>query len=305
VQVWWQPWIGNVASWIKKNGWLFDTIIASRHDVAASYIRLARRHAPTARFVFDTVDLHFLREQREAELAGDAALLRKAARTRERELKMVRKADITVVVSPVEKELLQREVPGERIDVLSNVHRTKPDRVGFDGRRGLVFVGSFRHPPNVDAAIWMAREVFPLIRAQREDIELHLVGAYATREVLALGQLPGVRAHGHVTDLDAFMDGCRIGLAPLRYGAGVKGKINLSMAHGQPVVATPAAIEGMHLRDGVDVMVGTDAQAFADAVLRLHDDRALWETLAGNGIENVERYFSFETARIALRKILG
>jgi glycosyltransferase involved in cell wall biosynthesis len=123
--------------------------------------------------------------------------------------------------------------------------------------------------------------------------------------VQALGELPGVRIHGHVPDLDPFMDGCRIGLAPLRYGAGVKGKVNLSMAHGQPVVATPAAVEGMHLRDGVDVLVGADAQDFADAVLRLYDDRALWETLSRHGIENIEKHFSFDAAREVLRRLLG
>src|SRR3546814_1900450 len=83
------------------------------------------------------------------------------------------------------------------------------------------------------------------------------------------------------------MDGCRVAVAPLRYGAGVKGKVNLSMAHGQPVVSTPCAVEGMHLRDGHDVLVADDAAAFADAVVRLHEDEALWTTLSRNGLDNV------------------
>ncbi|HTD28746.1 MAG TPA: glycosyltransferase family 4 protein, partial [Xanthomonadaceae bacterium] len=124
-------------------------------------------------------------------------------------------------------------------------------------------------------------------------------------EVRALGDLPGVRVHGHVPDLNPYMDGCRIGLAPLRYGAGIKGKINLSMAHGQPVVATPVAVEGMHLRDGLDVLVGADARTFANAVLRLYDDPIVWDRLATHGIENVERHFSFEVAREVLRKVIG
>ena len=151
----------------------------------------------------------------------------------------------------------------------------------------------------------MAREIFPIIHARRDDILLHLIGGDVTAEVLALGELPGVRVHGHVPDLDPYMDGCLIGLAPLRYGAGVKGKVNLSMAHGQPVVATPAAVEGMHLRDGVDVLIGADAQGFADAVLRLYEDQLLWKTLARHGIENIERHFSFDAARRALRRVLG
>ena len=305
VQAWWNPWIRDVPGWFAEHGALFDTIIVSRHYVASNYLALARRYAPQARFVFDTVDLHYLREQREAEIADDPSRMRTAQQTRERELKLIRESDLTLVVSPVEQALLAREAPGAAVEVLSNVHRAKTQHAGFDGRKDIVFVGGYRHPPNVDAALWMAREIFPLIHARRDDIVLHLIGSDATDEVLALDELPGVRVHGHVPDLDPYMDGCRIGLAPLRYGAGVKGKVNLSMAHGQPVVATPAAVEGMHLRDGVDVLVGADTQAFADAVLRLYDDRVLWDALAHHGIENVERHFSFDAAREALRRVLG
>jgi len=304
VEVWWKPWIRGAPAWFARHGALFDTIIVSRHYVASNYLALARRHAPQARFVFDTVDLHYLREQREAELANDPARIRNAQQTREDELRLVRESDLTLVVSPVEQALLARDAPGAAVEVLSNVHRAKTTHAGFAARKDIVFVGGYRHPPNVDAALWMAREIFPLIRAQREDIVLHVIGGDATDEVSALGKLPGVRVHGHVPDIDPYMDGCRIGLAPLRYGAGVKGKVNLSMAHGQPVVATPAAIEGMHLRDGVDVLVGADPQAFASAVLRLYDDCSLWEMLARHGIENVERHFSFDAAREALQRVL-
>jgi len=305
VQVWWKPWIRYVPAWFVKHGALFDTIVVSRHNVASNFIALARRYAPQARFVFDTVDLHYLREQREAEIAGDPARMRTAKQTRERELRLIRASDLTLVVSTTERDLLTREAPGSAIEVLSNVHRTRTQRTGFAARADIVFVGGYRHPPNVDAALWMAREIFPLIRTQRDDIVLHLIGSDIIPEIAALSDLAGVRVHGHVPDLDPYMDGCRIGLAPLRYGAGVKGKVNLSMAHGQPVVATPAAVEGMHLREGVDVLVGADAKSFADAVLRLYDDQALWDSLATHGIENVEQHFSFDAAREVLRRVLG
>jgi glycosyltransferase involved in cell wall biosynthesis len=99
------------------------------------------------------------------------------------------------------------------------------------------------------------------------------------------------------------MDGGRLAVAPLRFGAGVKGKINLSMAHGQPVVATACAVEGMHLRDGEDVLVADDPQAFADAVVHLYEDEALWTTLARNGLDNVQRHFSLDAARETVRRV--
>jgi glycosyltransferase involved in cell wall biosynthesis len=91
----------------------------------------------------------------------------------------------------------------------------------------------------------------------------------------------------------------------LRYGAGVKGKVNLAMSHGLPVVATSVAIEGMHLTDGDDVLVADDSRAFAEAVLRVYDDEALWQRLSTGGRLNIERHFSRDVARAALRGLLG
>ena len=99
------------------------------------------------------------------------------------------------------------------------------------------------------------------------------------------------------------MAGCRVAVAPLRYGAGVKGKVNLSMAHGQPVVATTCAVEGLFLREGEDALVADDAAGFADAVVRAHEDPALWEALARNGRDSVARHFSFDAARDTVRRV--
>lgn len=305
VEAWWHPWVSDPARWMSEHAARFDTVILSRHYVAAVYLPLIRRFAPKARVLFDTVDLHYLREQREAELSGDPARRRAAAGTREQELRLIRDTDATLVVSPYEQALLAREVPGARIEVLSNVHAVVGSRRDYAAREGLLFVGGYRHPPNVDAACWLVEQIFPHIRAALPEIELHLIGGDAPEHVRALGAQPGVRFHGHVPDLDPYLDGCRIALAPLRYGAGVKGKINQSMAHGQPVVATACAAEGMHLRDGHDVLVADDPQAFADAVVRLYRDPSLWQQLSDHGIENVREHYSFEAAGAAIARILG
>jgi glycosyltransferase involved in cell wall biosynthesis len=110
--------------------------------------------------------------------------------------------------------------------------------------------------------------------------------------------------HGHVPDIAPYMDGARVAVAPLRYGAGVKGKVNLSMAHGQPVVATSCAVEGMHLRAGEDVLVADEAASFADAVLLAYRDPVLWQRLSANGLLNVERHFSLEAGRDVVRRVL-
>ena len=111
--------------------------------------------------------------------------------------------------------------------------------------------------------------------------------------------------HGYVEDIAPYMDGCRVSVAPLRYGAGVKGKVNMAMSYGLPVVATPIAVEGMHVEAGEDVMVAVDAREFADAVIRAYQDETLWIRLSARGLDNVRRHFSFDAARVAVRRILA
>ena len=304
VECWYAPFAARAPKWLREHGARFDTVMVCRHYVAREFLPLLRRHAPQARVVFDSVDLHYLREQRAAELAGDAALRRAAQRTRRQELEVIARSDCTLVVSAAERELLARDAPDAQVEVLSNLHRVNGSGLPFAQRRDLVFVGGFRHPPNVDAVRWFVEQAFPRIRAQLPDVRFHCIGGDVPTAIQALAAHAGVVIHGHVPDIAPYMDGCRIALAPLRYGAGVKGKVNLSMAHGQPVVATASAVEGMHLRYGVDVLVADDAQGFADAVVRLYGNEALWQSLSRNGQDNVARHFSADAAREVVRRVL-
>lgn len=303
VEAWHAPFVGRVAAWLREQGPRFDVVLLSRHYVASEFLPLVRRFAPQARIVFDTVDLHFLRETRGADVARDDTLRRSAERTRERELALMRQADTTLVVSPAERDLLAPLLPHAQIEVLSNLHEVADGGAPFDQRLDLVFVGGFRHPPNVDAVLWFGREVFPRIRDRLPEVRFQCIGAEPPADVLALQQLPGIVVHGHVPELAPYMDGARVAVAPLRFGAGVKGKVNLSMAHGQPVVATSCAVEGMHLTDGHDVRVADTATAFADAVIDTYQDAALWERLSANGRENIRQHFSLDAAREVVRRV--
>lgn len=303
VETWHAPHAARPPAWLREHGPRFDTVMLCRHYVASEFLPLVRRHAPQARVVFDTVDLHYLREQRGAELAGDAALARAAARTQQLELGVISRSDVTAVVSPMERDLLVKDAPQAQVEVLSNLHQLAGSGLPFAQRRDLLFVGGFRHPPNVDAVRWFVEQVFPRIRDAAPDIRLHCIGGHVPPAVQALSSHDGVSIHGHVPDIDPYLEGCRVALAPLRFGAGVKGKVNLSMAHGQPVVATPTAVEGMHLRDGHDVLVAESADDFADAVLRLYRDESVWQALAEHGRENVRAHFSLDAARDTVRRV--
>lgn len=303
VECWHAPWAPRLPAWLRAHGARFASVLVSRHYVAAECLPLLRRHAPQARLLFDTVDLHFLREQRLAELTGDAGARRAAARTRRQELALAARADTTLVVSSAERDLLRRLLPAADVQVLSNLHRLPPPGPGPHARRDLLFVGGFGHPPNVDAVRWFVEAVFPRVRAALPEVAFHCIGGDVPPAIAALAAQPGVQIHGHVPDLRPWLDGCRVAVAPLRVGAGVKGKVNQAMAHGLPVVATPLAAEGMHLRDGEDVLLAGDPDAFAAAIVRLYRDPALWQRLAAHGRANVARHFSLEAARPLVRAL--
>lgn len=298
-----KPWSPSLARWLAKERDSLQAVLLSRHYVAAPNLGLVRRVAPRAKVIFDTVDLHFLRELRAARHTGNRAMLRRAQLSRRRELALIRACDVTLVVSPVEQALLSKEAPEANVELVSNVHEEFGRRTEFAARRDLVFVGGFAHPPNVDAVQWLVDEIYPLIHGLRPEIGLHLIGDIPAAARPNLTK-PGIQIHGKVEDLAPWMDGCRIAVAPLRYGAGVKGKVNMAMSYGLPVVATDIASEGMQLRDGENILLADDAATFASAVLRLYDDELLWRRLSDNGLDNIREHFSFSAARAALRRAL-
>lgn len=300
-----RPRVTSLADWLGREGASLGAVMLCRHYVAAAHTGLVRRYAPSARLLFDTVDLHHLREMREAEHAhASARQLRRIRRTRHQELDLVRTCDVTFVVSPMEKQLLERDVPEGCVKLLSNIHSIHPDRPGPRDRRDLMFVGGWGHPPNRDAITWLVRDIMPLLRHQLPDVRLHLVGDLPMEARPDLQQ-PGVCIHGRVPDLAPMMRQCRVALAPLRYGAGVKGKVNTAMSYGIPVVATPIAVEGMYLNHDEDVLVAETTEAFAAQIMRVYRDDALWQALSTAGMENIRQHFSFEAARRCLESVLA
>jgi glycosyltransferase involved in cell wall biosynthesis len=227
-----------------------------------------------------------------------------ATETRRRELDVIRRSDITLVVSPVERAELAKVVPDARVEVLSNIHEVQTvETLPFAARQGILFIGGFKHHPNVDGIQWFIREIWPLVRSSLPGATVEVVGSHMPNYLLAL-EVPGVSMRGFVEDLAPILKTVRVSVAPLRYGAGVKGKVNQAMAWGIPVVATPVAVEGMSLREGLDVFVAKNASDFAGAVVRLYKDEALWNRLAEGGRENVRRNFSPEVAMRSLETVL-
>ncbi len=291
------PYYPTVRAVLEQRGAEFDVIFACRAYIGERYIDMIRGLAPHARIVFNTIDLHFVREMREADLFDDPRRRAQAEATRASELRSVNAADVTVVVSSHEAEILREAAPDACVHVLPLLFDVppRPPAPCLAGRRDLMFVGTYQHPPNRDAAIYFAREIWPGLRERLpEGTRFLVVGSSITPEIEALAG-NGVDVLGFVDDLDAVLATCRLTVAPLRFGAGLKGKVASSLLAGVPVVATPIAVEGTPLRDGVDVLIADSTEAFAEAVLRLYSDAALWEQLSRAGYDFVRHEYSLET----------
>lgn len=298
--------VEEIDRFLAEAGRRLDWAFLSFPQVAAELMPLVRSRCPVAQIAYDMVDYHGLRMLREAALRGDPDLLVAAEQQRAVELACATGADVTIAVTVEDKAALLDMAPQVVVEVLPNVFdlpRHPPP--GPEARDGLFFVGGFWHAPNGDAMCWFAERILPLLRKEIPDLVIRIAGSNPSDEILALGARQGVEVLGFVPDLTPLYDRSRVFVAPLRYGAGMKGKVGQSMAHGLPVVATPVGAEGMGLRDNVHVLVAEEEEGFAAHVLRLLRDDALWSRLSAVGRAHVERTLSVEAVRERLEAVLG
>jgi GT2 family glycosyltransferase len=271
----------------------FRAAVISRPFVAEALLNSVRRADPRVRVVFDMVDAHFIRFAREAELTGDAGTAREAARYRKIETRLARASDLIWCNSSADKEVMEREAPGVPSYVIPTIHEAHERGLPFGEREHLLFVGNFNHRPNADAVSFFVREVLPLVRRELECAELLLVGDNAPPEFAAYSP-EGVRLLGYVPEIGPVFARARVFVAPIRFGAGVKGKIGEALSYGLPVVTTTIGAEGMSLRDGEEALIADSPRDFAAAVVRAYRDEELWRRLSDRGHAHVGRHFSPE-----------
>jgi glycosyltransferase involved in cell wall biosynthesis len=283
-------------SHLTTNGQQYRFVVLCRAHVIDRYLALVRAHALHATVVYDTVDLHWVRLSRQAELSGDPIVRARAEELRAIERLGALCSDVVLAITDPEREVLRAEAPGARVEILPNVHAPRPTSRPWAERNGLVFIGGFEHEPNVDAVAWFVSDVLPLVRRQLPGTVLHVIGSKAPRAIARLAA-PDVNIAGYVPDPTRYFEGSRVFVAPLRYGAGMKGKIGHAMSLGLPVVTTSIGAEGMELVDGEHVLVADEPEAFAAAVVRLHQDELLWARLARNSLRHLEDRFSVRSVR--------
>lgn len=278
---------------------LLDLAWICRPELFEKYEPLIRRNRE-AKVFYDTIDLHFVRLRRSSELTGAHDADWKALQ--KRELAAAHRADLTITVTPEEQAVLA-EHGIERVAVVPTINDLSTARCGpFESTSGVLFIGSYNHAPNRDAALWLIHEVMPHVWKSFPDVRVTLLGNNPDADVLALA-CANVIVPGYIADVQPFFTTNRVFAAPLRFGAGHKGKIGHSLAHGLPVVATPVAIEGYFLKENRDCLVAGDAEEFAAAIVSVYGDRELWNRLSDASIAAVAPFTS-ESVKVTVEHIM-
>jgi hypothetical protein len=301
------PMLLSVESWLELNAKFFGQIWLFRGPVSYPYIDTIMSNSPLSRIVFYTVDLHYLRELREAKLQESSTGIENALKTKKLELELISKCDATIVLSKKEIDVLRESINVDKVHHISLIFEQLPLRTGtWANRKNLLFIGSFDHSPNWDGLKWFLESSYPTLKRLLPEIEINIVGPNPPSELIAIGDADqSIHVHGQVVDISGFLENSRISIAPLLYGAGVKGKVGQSLMNGLPVVATSIATEGMELVPNRDIIVADESIDFAESVFKLYNDELLWENVSHEGWKAANELFSAVSAKTKIEKLIS
>ena len=259
------PFASTMNEVIEKRGAEFDLIYITRYYVAKDYLDLLRQHAPKAKIVLMNADLHFLREIRAALHVNDPEALSRAVQTRDDELEVMRKVDLVLSYTDVEKAIiLSHNLTSTNVAKCPWVCETLKVIEPFDARLDIAFLGGYGHMPNVEAVEWFVQKVMPLISISLPKVTFRVYGSGVPQRLIDLAKkTKNVSIEGWVADVFDVYSTCRVFVAPLQSGAGIKGKVIGALAHGVPCVLSPIAAEGIAIGDGVHGAIADTPEQWA------------------------------------------
>ncbi|WP_134699064.1 glycosyltransferase [Ammoniphilus sp. YIM 78166] len=295
----------NINEWIKRNAEYIDYAYLIFPFIAQKHINVLRNHTK-AKIIYNGCDLFFLREQRNYELLKDPKMLESASKWKSMEMKLIREADVNHTLSTYEKKIVRKLFPEKKVRIVPvfiyDKNQDDSQIKSYMKREGLLFVGTFKHKPNVDGILWFVKNVFPYILRKVSDIKFFIVGSNPPKEIKSL-ESENIIVTGHVSDqrLESFYKNCRVVVAPLRFGAGVKGKIVEAMRYQVPVVTTRIGAEGFRKIENF-IKVALNEKEFAIDVIKLYKQKKLWVKASMRTNRYINKYFSVNAAKKQMRK---
>jgi glycosyltransferase involved in cell wall biosynthesis len=283
----------SVQDFLQSRGHEFDLVFITRYDVAERHIDHVRQHSK-AKVLFNNADLHFLRELRSHLSKGHTELSGPLA-TRDRELALMRKVDAILAYNEMEHAVIaSHNLRGDNIFKCPWVLPAHGHQTPFEQREGIAFLGGYRHHPNIEAVEFFLEKVIPLLRSRGKGIKFHIYGSNPPKEFELLDGGVDVVVEGYVESLDDVFEKCRVFVAPLLSGAGIKGKVLESMSYGVPSVLSPVAAEATGLSNGISALIAETPEEWVDAIITLYEDKQKWQAMSENALVLARSNYSFE-----------
>lgn len=275
-----------------------DLVLFDRFMIEEQFGWRVAQHCPDAVRVLDTEDLHCLRDARHRALQAGRALTPADLHSELaiREVAAILRCDLTLMISQYEMQLLTRHYRVAE-ELLLHLPFMLPRLSGascvrFEQRAGFISIGNFRHAPNWDAVLYLKQTLWPLIRQQQPQAQLSVYGAYPPPKATQLhNPAQGFLVKGWADDALSVLGQARVSLAPLRFGAGLKGKLIDAMCAGTPSVTTGIGAEGMHAELPWNGAIADQPEQFASEAVALYQSRDRWQQAQTNGIAIINRLY--------------
>ncbi|MCZ8186617.1 MAG: glycosyltransferase [Beijerinckiaceae bacterium] len=295
----------NVTGYLKSREDQFDVVYLHRFVTARDYIAACRSTQPRARLIYNIADLQHLRLRRQAEVENNERLREESQVLEAQEIAAMEAVDIVITHSADEETLIRSRVKKARVGQVLWNHPQAREVAPFGGRSGMVFIGSYRHAPNVDAVTAFCNDLWPRIREKIEGAVFDVAGSHI--EAAGFGTLgAGVALRGFVADAPAYLAQRRLMVAPLRFGAGVKGKFLLALSQGLPCITTVIGAEGIGLPPRLaELLVAADDDGFVQRVIRLYVNEGAWAEASEAGLAFAREFLSGEAIDRQLGALLA
>lgn len=282
----------------------WDVVIFEWYMAAAALLAEFRAWHPDAILITDSVDLTFKRWEAKATLSGLAADAVYAGKVRREELAVYAKSDLVLTLTPDESAEVERLLPGQPTFEVPNIHPMPAATRQESAVPELLFIGSFSHQPNVDAVRWFQREIWPAVKGAIPGCQWTIVGAEAPPDIASFDD-PAITVTGRVPDTTPFLARCWISIAPLRFGAGMKGKVGEALAASAPLVTTSFGAQGYALVNGEHAFIADDTPGFTEAVIRVLGSRELRDALGAAGRRVVAERFGRDVMARKIPQLAG
>jgi GT2 family glycosyltransferase len=302
IEVLYAPFIKSIEEHLLDKGSRYNLAIVARPSPASLVFDNIKKYCKNIKIIYNSVDIHFLRMERQlnyySNIKKDDVLKMKLL-----ELYLIKKADASIILSKEELRIISKDVSEKKLYLMPLMLSVKEEVKTFRDRQNFLFIGGFLHQPNIDAVIYFVKEIMPILRKSLPGANFLIIGSHAPKEILDLAA-KDIKVLGFVPDISKIFDQIRLSVTPIRYGAGIKGKIGTSMAFGVPVVSTSIGAEGMGLKNKKNLIIADTPEDFAVAVRELYKSHKLWQKISKESLLFAKKSWSEEAILKTMKLIL-